>query len=182
MTPFETKANAIEHAVRRLLRSQRPDVFRPRSPHPASSWRLGGLRLRDLGEPLRQGGQLGRGLVRRGSSGRELLLVGLPCSGPFARQGGQSGYCAVGRCRSAARSPLRRSLSAVNVAMCARSSLTSSRFGALRGCSRGCSAAARTTSAVINTLALPSFPGCRRAWPARAPPPLTRAAQQPVRK
>jgi hypothetical protein len=52
--------------------------------------------LCDLGEPLRPGDHLGRGLVRRRPTGRELLLVGLPCCGPFARQGGQSGYRAVG--------------------------------------------------------------------------------------
>ncbi len=40
----------------------------------------------------------------------------------------------------------------IGVATCARSSFTSSELGSLRGCSRGCSAAVRTTSAVINTL------------------------------
>jgi hypothetical protein len=71
-----------------------PQEPSPRSPKSASPWRLGDLC--DLGKPLRQGDQLGRGLVRRRPSGRELLLVGLPCCGPFARQGGQSGYRAVG--------------------------------------------------------------------------------------
>jgi hypothetical protein len=62
-----------------------------------SPWRLGDdLSLYDPGEPLRQGDQLCRGLVRRRSSGHELLLPGVPCGGPFSRQGGQSGYCAVG--------------------------------------------------------------------------------------
>jgi hypothetical protein len=81
-------ARRISHTLKLI-----PQEPSPRSPQSASLWRLG---LYDLGEPLRQDDQLGRGLVRRRSSGRELLLVGLPCGGPFARQGGQSGYRAVG--------------------------------------------------------------------------------------
>jgi hypothetical protein len=53
----------------------------------------------------------------------------------------------------------RRATSPFNASTCARSAFANSAIGVLRGCSRGCSAAARTTSAVINTLDLPSFPG-----------------------
>jgi hypothetical protein len=71
-----------------------PQEPSPRSPKSASLWRL--ENLCDVGEPLRQGDQVRRGLVRRRPSGRKLLLVSLPCCGPFARQGGQSGDCAIG--------------------------------------------------------------------------------------
>jgi hypothetical protein len=64
-----------------------PQQPSPRSPQSASPWRLADC---DLGEPLRQGDQLGSGLVCRRLSGRELLLAGLPCCGPFARQGGRT--------------------------------------------------------------------------------------------
>jgi hypothetical protein len=69
---------------------------------------IGGLPLCDLGEPVRQGDELGRGLVRRSPSDRELLfmvglpgrrvlLVGLP-GRPFAgKLGGQLVHPRLGR-------------------------------------------------------------------------------------
>jgi hypothetical protein len=87
-----------------------PQEPSPRSPESASLWRLGDLC--DVGEPLRQGDQVRRGLVRRRPSGRELLLVGLPCCGPFAPRAVDPAIARSARRRSAARLPFSRSLSA----------------------------------------------------------------------
>jgi Helix-turn-helix domain len=67
-----------------------------------------------------------------------------------------------------ASSPSRRATSPFNVSTCASSAFANSAIGVLRGCSRGCSAVARTTSWVSSTLALPSFPDIRRHPPRSA--------------
>jgi hypothetical protein len=63
----------------------------------------------------------------------------------------------------------------------ARSALANSAIGALRGCSRGCSAAGRTTSWVSSTRHFPPSAAIRRAAPPHAPPPARAAADPPVR-
>jgi hypothetical protein len=58
-TTAARSARRISHPLKLI-----PQEPSPRSPQSASLWRLGDC---DLGEPLRQGDQLGRGLVRRRS-------------------------------------------------------------------------------------------------------------------